>query len=95
MTPSIPEAGYLRLPQILGQEGVSADQAKRNRELGQGPRRPRPALPAIIPVSRSTWWAGVKSGRFPKGIKLPGGNVTVWRASDIRAFLEAGQGDAA
>ena len=23
-----------------------------------------------IPVGKSTWWAGVKSGRFPKPIKL-------------------------
>jgi prophage regulatory protein len=23
-----------------------------------------------IPVSKSTWWAGVKSGRYPKSVKL-------------------------
>jgi len=23
-----------------------------------------------IPVSKSTWWAGVKDGRFPKPVKL-------------------------
>lgn len=39
-----------------------------------------------IPVSKSTWWQGVKDGRFPKGIKL--GGVTVWRAEDIRALYE-------
>ncbi len=31
-----------------------------------------------IPVSKSTWWAGVKDGRFPKPQKL-GARVTVWR----------------
>jgi predicted DNA-binding transcriptional regulator AlpA len=36
----------------------------------------------IIPVSKSTWWAGVKTGRFPKPIKVTPG-VTVWRQSDI------------
>lgn len=40
-----------------------------------------------IPVSKSTWWAGVKDGRFPKPMKL-GARVTVWRAEDIRALFE-------
>lgn len=39
-----------------------------------------------IPVSKSTWWAGVKDGRFPKSVKL--GGVTVWRVEDIRALYE-------
>ncbi len=39
-----------------------------------------------IPVSKSTWWQGVKDGRFPKSIKL--GGVTVWRAEDVRALYE-------
>lgn len=41
-----------------------------------------------IPVSKSTWWAGVKDGRFPKPQKL-GARVTVWRVEDIRALIEA------
>ncbi len=45
-----------------------------------------PPIPAIIPVKKSTWWAGVKSGRFPKPIKLSKG-VTVWRVEDIRAYI--------
>jgi len=40
-----------------------------------------------IPVSKSTWWQGVKDGRFPKPEKL-GPRVTVWRAEDIRALYE-------
>jgi predicted DNA-binding transcriptional regulator AlpA len=42
-----------------------------------------------IPVSKSTWWAGVKSGRFPKPVKL-GPRTTVWRVEDIRALIEKG-----
>jgi len=38
-----------------------------------------------IPVSRSTWYAGVKSGRYPKPIRLSEG-VSVWRTSDIDAL---------
>ena len=50
-------------------------------------------LPSIIgpngpiPVSKSTWWAGVKDGRFPKPVKL-GPRITAWRVEDIRALIE-------
>jgi prophage regulatory protein len=42
-----------------------------------------------IPVSKSTWWAGVKSGRFPKPVKL-GPRTTAWRVEDIRRLIETG-----
>ncbi|WP_299809720.1 AlpA family transcriptional regulator [uncultured Roseibium sp.] len=42
-----------------------------------------------IPVSKSTWWAGVQDGRFPQPVKL-GERITVWRVEDIRALLEKG-----
>jgi prophage regulatory protein len=42
-----------------------------------------------LPVSRSTWWAGVKSGRFPAPIKL-GPRITVWRDADIQRLIERG-----
>ena len=42
-----------------------------------------------IPVGRSTWWAGVKEGKFPKPVKL-GPRITVWRVEDIRALIERG-----
>lgn len=47
----------------------------------------RPSIPAVIPVSKSTWWAGIKSGRFPPPVKL-GLRVTAWRVEDIRALIE-------
>jgi len=43
-----------------------------------------PPIEPIVPVSRSHWWAGVKSGRYPKPIKLAP-RVTVWSTSSIRA----------
>lgn len=42
-----------------------------------------------IPVARSTWWAGVKNGRFPPPVKLSLG-ITVWRAADIWRLIENG-----
>jgi prophage regulatory protein len=41
-----------------------------------------------IPVSKSSWWAGVKEGRFPQPQKL-GPRTTVWRAEDIRALYDS------
>jgi prophage regulatory protein len=40
----------------------------------------------IIPVSKSTWWLGVKTGRFPKSLKLSP-NVTVWKVEDITQLI--------
>jgi prophage regulatory protein len=48
-----------------------------------------PPIPARIPVSKSTWWAGVKSGRYPAPVKL-GPRITAWRVEDVRALINAG-----
>jgi predicted DNA-binding transcriptional regulator AlpA len=64
----LPETGFLRLRQIIGDPNVV------------------PPIPAIIPVKKSCWWAGVKSGRFPAPVKLSP-RVTVWRVEDIRAWV--------
>ena len=40
----------------------------------------------VFPVSRSSWWAGVKSGRYPASVKL-GLRTTAWRAEDIRKLI--------
>ncbi|TRL35044.1 helix-turn-helix transcriptional regulator [Rhizobium straminoryzae] len=42
-----------------------------------------------IPVSKSTWWAGIKDGRFPKPVKL-GPRITVWRVEEIRSLIDSG-----
>ena len=42
-----------------------------------------------IPVSKSTWWAGVKTGRYPKPVKL-GPRITAWRVEDIRELIAKG-----
>lgn len=42
-----------------------------------------------VPVSRSTWWAGVRSGRFPQPVRL-GPRTTAWRVGDIRELLRGG-----
>jgi len=47
-----------------------------------------PAVLSLIPVGRSTWWAGVKAGRYPKPVKL-GARMTAWRAEDIRTLIDS------
>lgn len=47
-----------------------------------------PEVLRLYPVSRSTWWAGVRAGRYPQRVKI-GERCTAWRAEDIRALIEA------
>lgn len=54
-----------------------------------GNPKTKPPIPAIIPVSKSTWWAGVKSGRFPKAVKISS-RCTAWKVEDIRALIATG-----
>ena len=44
-------------------------------------------IPAIFPVSKSTWWQGVKSGRYPQPVKLSE-RCTAWRVEDVLALIE-------
>ena len=46
-----------------------------------------PQVLELIPVGRSTWWLGVKEGRFPQPVKL-GPRTTAWRESEILPLME-------
>jgi len=52
-----------------------------------GDPKATPPIPAIIPISKSSWWAGIASGKYPAGRRL-GPKTTVWRASDIYKLIE-------
>jgi predicted DNA-binding transcriptional regulator AlpA len=41
----------------------------------------------VFPISKTTWWDGVKKGRFPKPVKLSS-NITAWRACDIQMLID-------
>lgn len=47
----------------------------------------KPPIPGLIPVCKSTWYAGIKEGRFPAPVRL-GERVVAWRVEDIRALIE-------
>jgi predicted DNA-binding transcriptional regulator AlpA len=69
MSTGLPETGFLRISQIVGN------------------RKAKPPILPLIPISRTTWWTGVKEGRYPAPIRLSEG-VTVWRAEDIRKLID-------
>jgi prophage regulatory protein len=41
----------------------------------------------VIPLGKTCWWEGVKSGRFPKPIKLSA-RCVAWKAEDIHALIK-------
>lgn len=84
---TIPDTGYLRLKQIIGQKVVTPEQAEANRLNGKRPLTPKEGIPAIIPIAASTLWRKVEQGEFPQPKRLPG-RITVWRVEDIREYLE-------
>lgn len=47
------------------------------------------ATPGLIPVGKTTWWAGVKAGRYPQPLKI-GQRAVAWRAEDIAAIVNRG-----
>ena len=56
-----------------------------------GDPKATPPIPALLPMSKSAWWAKIKTGEIKPGRKL-GPRKTVWPASYIFGLIE---GDAA
>jgi len=48
-----------------------------------------PDVLRLIPVSRSTWWAGVKSGLYPKPIKI-GKRACGWLKGEVLCLAPSG-----
>jgi prophage regulatory protein len=71
---------YLKLPQIqqLPETGFL--------RLGQIIGNPKTNTPALIPIGRTTFLNGVKSGKFPKPVKL-GERTIAWPVESIRALI--------
>lgn len=42
----------------------------------------------VYPVSRATWYAGIKDGKFPSPVKITGTKASAWRVDDIRKLIE-------
>lgn len=52
-----------------------------------GNPKANPPIPPLIPIGRTTFLMGVKSGKFPAAVKL-GERTTAWKVEDIRALIE-------
>lgn len=55
-----------------------------------GDKKANPPIPPIIPISATSWWNGVKSGKYPKPTKL-GPKTTVWKGSGLLAVVNGGR----
>ena len=45
-----------------------------------------PVVLRVLGIGKTTWWCGVRTGRFPKPVKL-GPRTSAWRVEDIRALI--------
>lgn len=52
-----------------------------------GNKKANPPIPPLIPIGKTSWWQGVRTGKFPKPIKLTK-RITVWRVEDIRNLID-------
>lgn len=52
-----------------------------------------PKVLEIFPISRSGWYAGIKAGRHPAGVKI-GPRTTAWHKTDIEELCNRLSGDA-
>lgn len=101
---TLPETGFLDLgdivcrPEITPEQSAATYQALEDAKASGDlkaiekarfrVRKPRAATRGLLPISRSTWLQGVRTGKFPKPVKL-GPKTTVWRVEDIRALIAA------
>jgi len=53
-----------------------------------GNPKAEPPIPALIPICRTTFLNGVKSGKYPKPVKL-GERTTAWKVQDIRNLIDS------
>jgi predicted DNA-binding transcriptional regulator AlpA len=61
-------------------------QKKEQQEKGQEKLLRLKQVLELIPISKSSWWAGCSSGKYPQPIKL-GEKTTVWKLSDINRLI--------
>jgi prophage regulatory protein len=75
-TGTLPATGYIRQDKLIGTPARKATDTLPAHEATQG----------IVPFSSATLWRKVKSGDFPKPVKLSE-RVTAWSVESIRAWM--------
>ena len=44
---------------------------------------------ATLGIGKSTLYAWIAAGKFPKPVQLPGGGATAWVSTEVAAWMEA------
>ncbi len=47
-----------------------------------------PVILNIFPVGKTTWWQGIKDGKYPKPVKLSE-RAVAWRVEDIKSLIKS------
>jgi prophage regulatory protein len=68
----------------MGQRFYRLDEVIGNRKKG---------IPPIIPVSKASWYAGIKDGRYPRPFRLSERSAA-WLSTDIEALISTLTGGA-
>ena len=79
MKPNEPQNPVATVPRQLPPEGFL-----RLKSIIGDTRHPH--LLPIIPVGKTKWYDGIKTGAFPPSIEIEG--VKMWRVTDIRRLIE-------
>ncbi|KAB1858221.1 AlpA family phage regulatory protein [Acinetobacter tandoii] len=82
---------FLRMKQLASYPAKEATTHTYKSGINKGKTKninARPASKGLIGVSDKTIWQWVKRGEFPAPIKLSD-NVTVWRLSDVQAWMQS------
>ena len=69
---------------------MSSKQTPRLLRLKQiiGDPKSNPPIEPIIPISRASWYDGVRKGIYPKPIKFGGGRAAFWRADEVFSLAD-------
>lgn len=101
---SLPETGFLSIDDIVCRPEITQERsaatyraledakargdAKAIEKARFNVRKPRCATRGLLPISKSTWLNGVKTGKYPKPVRL-GPKTRVWRVADIIELINS------
>ncbi len=81
------EEGLAAMPDLHAAAETSMTHTEPQLQLPQSGFLRLPEILKLIPVSKTSWWRGIREGKYPASIKL-GPRTTAWRAEDIRALVK-------
>jgi hypothetical protein len=52
-----------------------------------GDKKANPPIPGLFPMSKPSWYRGIKAGRYPKPVKI-GPNMSAYANSKLNELME-------